>query len=210
MGGIRESSDVLEVELIDSCRAGRHIVSSGCSACLDNRRLQRSVCLCCAIPSFFSPPRRPWPPTPRKSKAKSQDSPASPLLLLSIIFILTSLNPASISQHKSKTATANPTTARYPSYPPPSTSTSWPPRSSTYINPNYKHQPNKYIRPTSTTAPPSVPAAAASARPPLSTSSSSGGVKEVVLNGVAFESSTRSLVRKDREDHLIFLPRVIH
>ncbi|KAJ7864026.1 hypothetical protein B0H13DRAFT_2069845 [Mycena leptocephala] len=103
---------------------------------------------------------------------------------------------ASISQHKSKTATANPTTARYPSYPPPSTSTSWPPRSSTYINPNYKPQPNKYIRPTSTTAPPSVPAAAASARPPLSTSSS-GGVKEVVLNGVAFESSTRSLVRKD-------------
>jgi hypothetical protein len=42
MGGIRESSDVLEVELIDSCRAG----SSGCSACLDNRRLVLTeVCL---------------------------------------------------------------------------------------------------------------------------------------------------------------------
>ncbi|KAJ7180975.1 hypothetical protein C8R46DRAFT_986046 [Mycena filopes] len=83
---------------------------------------------------------------------------------------------ASISQHKSKSATANPT--RYQ-----------PPRSSTYINLNYKPPSNKYIRPPPTSNPPPQ------SRPP--TASSSTTVKEVVLNGVAFESSNRSLVRKD-------------
>ncbi|KAJ7022126.1 hypothetical protein C8F04DRAFT_1139078 [Mycena alexandri] len=82
---------------------------------------------------------------------------------------------ASISQHKSKSATANST--RYQ-----------PPRSSTYINPNYKPPANKYIRPPPSKPPPQ-------SRPP--TASSSTQVKEVVLNGVAFESSNRSLVRKD-------------
>ncbi|KAJ7705182.1 hypothetical protein B0H16DRAFT_1636672 [Mycena metata] len=82
---------------------------------------------------------------------------------------------ASISQHKSKSATANST--RYQ-----------PPRSSTYVNPNYKPPANKYIRPQPSRPPPQ-------SRPP--TASSSTQVKEVVLNGVAFESSNRSLVRKD-------------
>ncbi|KAJ6456120.1 hypothetical protein C8R45DRAFT_1222245 [Mycena sanguinolenta] len=93
---------------------------------------------------------------------------------------------ASISQHKSKTA-SNP---RHPYAP---TSTSWPPRSSTYVNPNYKPPSNKYIRPTPAARPPV-------SHPPstnVNSSTSTSQVKEVVLNGVAFESSTRSLVRKD-------------
>ncbi|KAJ7656398.1 hypothetical protein DFH06DRAFT_1473635 [Mycena polygramma] len=102
---------------------------------------------------------------------------------------------ASISQHKAKPSAP----ARYP-YPAPASSSSsyHPSRSSTYINPNYKPA-NKYIRPTS-----SAPAAARPSPSAASTSSNSinasanpSGVKEVVLNGVAFESSTRSLVRKD-------------
>ncbi|KAF9071560.1 hypothetical protein BDP27DRAFT_1418912 [Rhodocollybia butyracea] len=48
-------------------------------------------------------------------------------------------------------------------------------RSNSYVNPNYKPA-NKYLSTTSTTL-----------------------AKEVVLNGVAFQSSGRSLVRKDRE-----------
>ncbi|KAF5383611.1 hypothetical protein D9615_003726 [Tricholomella constricta] len=63
-------------------------------------------------------------------------------------------------------------------------------RNNTYINPNYKPS-NKYVRPAFNvvqrpTAPPT---------PPLQPSSTE--VKDVVLNGVAFESSGRSLVRKD-------------
>ncbi|KAJ7464602.1 hypothetical protein FB451DRAFT_1094410 [Mycena latifolia] len=75
---------------------------------------------------------------------------------------------ATISQHKS----ANSTRTTYQ-----------PPRSSTYVNPNYRPPTNNYIRP-STSKPPSRPAPTTQ-------------VKEVVLNGVAFESSNRSLVRKD-------------
>ncbi|KAF7356323.1 Zinc finger CCCH domain-containing protein 3 [Mycena venus] len=90
---------------------------------------------------------------------------------------------ASISQHKSKSAS----TPRYP----PTATTSWPPRSSTYVNPNYKPPTNKYIRPTPASRPPV-------SRPPSTTNvGSTSQVKEVVLNGVAFESSNRSLVRKD-------------
>ncbi|KAJ6581917.1 hypothetical protein B0H19DRAFT_1229111 [Mycena capillaripes] len=96
---------------------------------------------------------------------------------------------ASISQHKSKTTAP----ARYP--PTTASSSYYPPRSSTYVNPNYKPASNKYIRPTTTTTPAPV------SRPPPSrapsSSTGSNDVKEVVLNGVAFESSTRSLVRKD-------------
>jgi hypothetical protein len=87
---------------------------------------------------------------------------------------------ASISQHKSTTSAPRP----------PTSTTSWPPRSSTYINPNYKPPSNKYIRPAQQPRPQIT-------RPP-STSATPNTTKEVVLNGVAFESSTRSLVRKDR------------
>ncbi|KAJ7698966.1 hypothetical protein B0H17DRAFT_1006413 [Mycena rosella] len=79
---------------------------------------------------------------------------------------------ATISQHKSANSTRS--------------TTYQPPRSSTYVNPNYRPPTNKYIRPaTSTFKPPSRPA------PPTTQ------VTDVVLNGVAFESSNRSLVRKD-------------
>ncbi|KAJ7210543.1 hypothetical protein GGX14DRAFT_451074 [Mycena pura] len=77
---------------------------------------------------------------------------------------------ASINQHKS--ATSKP-----------------PPRSNSYINPNYRPPANKYIRPSTTTV---LKAPISQSRPTPSTQ-----VKEVVLNGVAFESSRRSLVRKD-------------
>lgn len=63
-------------------------------------------------------------------------------------------------------------------------------RNNTYVNPNYKPA-NKYIRPTTTVIRPAAPQPRPV--PPPSTQ-----VKDVVLNGVAFESSGRSLVRKDR------------
>ncbi|KAG6873500.1 hypothetical protein C0995_014768 [Termitomyces sp. Mi166 len=68
-------------------------------------------------------------------------------------------------------------------------------RNNTYINPNYKPA-NKYTRPNINIAqsqPPSLPQAQPQVKPP------STKVKDVVINGVAFESSGRSLVRKDRE-----------
>lgn len=95
-------------------------------------------------------------------------------------------------------------------------------RSNVYVNPNYKPA-NKYIRPGLNTAASSETAIATdpSGAGPSSTSSTSyiggstaptsgtvtpaqsSGVsaqkKEIVLGGVAFESSSRSLVRKDRE-----------
>jgi len=74
-----------------------------------------------------------------------------------------------------------------------------------YVNPNYKPA-NKYVRPGLDTAGPSLPA---SMDATMSSSSEMPGTavsqpvseqkKEVVLGGVAFESSGRSLVRKDRE-----------
>ncbi|KAJ6620617.1 hypothetical protein B0H10DRAFT_1911825 [Mycena sp. CBHHK59/15] len=81
---------------------------------------------------------------------------------------------ASISQHKS----ANSKPYGYPQ----------PARSSTYVNPNYR-PPNKYVRP-STSAIVKPPSTQSQPAPPAQ-------LKEVVLNGVAFESSKRSLVRKD-------------
>lgn len=61
-------------------------------------------------------------------------------------------------------------------------------RGNTYVNPSYRPPPPKatHTGPTSRTPTPQ-------ARP-----SSSAQPKEVVLNGVAFQSSSRSLVRKDR------------
>ena len=86
-----------------------------------------------------------------------------------------------------------------------------PRRHNPYVNPNYKAA-NKYIRPGLNVAGPSKPASTTTTIPnatiktptptipPVSSSpvSSTGGqTKEVVLGGVAFESSSRSLVRKD-------------
>lgn len=102
-----------------------------------------------------------------------------------------------------------------------------PGRSNTYINPSYKPT-NKYIRPglnvagpskttvtptptapsvtsstpaasTPTTGSSTVPSPVLSSSKPVSTVG--GPIKEVVLGGVAFESSRRVLVRKDRESH---------
>lgn len=93
-------------------------------------------------------------------------------------------------------------------------------RSNSYVNPGYRPPSNKYVRPGLNAAGPSrpastptPPAASAPATPgPSSTaapstaplfsskpvSSVGNQKKEIVLGGVAFESSGRSLVRKDR------------
>lgn len=81
---------------------------------------------------------------------------------------------ASINQHKLGKSTA-PGLAR---------------RSNTYVNPSYKPA-NMYIRPNLN--PVSKPPRPTQPQPP------STQVKDVVLNGIAFESSGRSLVRKDRK-----------
>jgi hypothetical protein len=86
-------------------------------------------------------------------------------------YLLNSCTSASIDMHKSNVST-QPATGY---------------RRNTYVNPNYNPA-NKYPRP--------------SAPVPLRTSQSltqPASVKEVVLNGVAFQSSGRSLVRKDSE-----------
>lgn len=65
-------------------------------------------------------------------------------------------------------------------------------RNNTYVNPNYKPA-NKYVRPTTALVPRPLPETLPQPIPPTTQ------VKDVVLNGIAFESSGRSLVRKDRE-----------
>ena len=99
------------------------------------------------------------------------------------------------------------------------------PRNNAYVNPNHKPA-NKYVRPglnpagpvrpastnstisTSTSTPqastPGTPAGPSTSTTPVPASSRpsstiGGETKEVVLGGVAFESSARSLVRKDCE-----------
>ncbi|KAJ3848262.1 hypothetical protein EV368DRAFT_76311 [Lentinula lateritia] len=62
-----------------------------------------------------------------------------------------------------------------------------PTRTNAYVNPNYKHT-NKYIRPSTSTV---------SSNTLTQPSASTTEVKEVVINGIAFQSSGRSLVRKD-------------
>jgi hypothetical protein len=82
-----------------------------------------------------------------------------------------------INRHKSGSST--PSTGQSQAFP----------RSNTYINPNYKPAVQK-VRPAiafNVSNPQIV-------KPPTTTER-----KEVVLGGVAFESSGRSLVRKDRE-----------
>jgi hypothetical protein len=89
-------------------------------------------------------------------------------------------------------------------------------RTNAYVNPAYKPS-NKYIRPGLPTAEPSKPSATSAVRPSINTAPNTGAstispgssslstpiepgvTKEVVIGGVAFESSTRSLVRKDRK-----------
>lgn len=118
---------------------------------------------------------------------------------------------ATINQHKAHQKAKSWNTggnyyAPYPQGGPPG-------RSNAYVNPNYKPA-NKYIRPglniagpskpTPSTTPVNTPGISAIPTPvaPSSNSLPAGGrTKEVVLGGVAFESSRRSLVRKDREFH---------
>ena len=76
---------------------------------------------------------------------------------------------------------------------PPAPSTSARPRSNVYVNPNYK-PPSKTARPP---APPPQPRPAA--RPPPTLPQEK---RDVVLNGVEFESSGRALVRKDRKSSI--------
>jgi hypothetical protein len=86
-----------------------------------------------------------------------------------------------INRHKSGSATQQPTgysTSR--------------PRNSTYVNPNYKlpsKQAAKYVRPAATTA------AYKPQAPPVPGPSQT---RDIVIGGIEFESSGRSLVRKDR------------
>ncbi|TFK39856.1 hypothetical protein BDQ12DRAFT_734584 [Crucibulum laeve] len=86
-------------------------------------------------------------------------------------------------------------------YQPPQGAPRYGARSNTYVNPHYKPpSSNKYVRPGLKTTPAprpstSKPISAINPAPPAP----SAEVKEVVLGGVAFESSGRSLVRKDRE-----------
>ena len=94
-------------------------------------------------------------------------------------------------------------------------------RSNVYVNPNYKPA-NKYTRPgtasktdittdsfgvgqssTSSTSYVGVSPAPAPGPGTVITTSVGAQKKEVVLGGVAFESSGRSLVRKDRERSLM-------
>ncbi|KAG6825782.1 hypothetical protein H0H92_002445 [Tricholoma furcatifolium] len=63
------------------------------------------------------------------------------------------------------------------------------PRSNTYVNPNYRPS-NKYIRPDYVAPQPAAPAP-----PPRPVQPPSTAVKDVIINGIAFESSGRSLVQ---------------
>jgi len=89
-------------------------------------------------------------------------------------------HPGAINRHKSGSTTQQ--SAGY----------SAAPRNNTYVNPNYKppstqyKPPTKYVRPATTAYKPQPP--------PVSGPSQT---RDVVIGGVAFESSGRSLVRKD-------------
>jgi len=119
---------------------------------------------------------------------------------------------ATINQHKAyqkdKPASGGYKSSYYAPYQQPS----FPGKTNPYVNPNYKAA-NKYIRPGLNVTGPSKPASTTTTpnvTPPISNptpalpsasskpiSSIGGQIKEVVLGGVAFESSSRSLVRKD-------------
>ena len=115
---------------------------------------------------------------------------------------------ATINQHKAHQKNKPVHKNSYAPYPQPS----FPARRNPYVNPNYKPA-NKYIRPGLNDAGPSNPASTTTMKPNAATvttltptvppvsskpvSTTGGQTKEVVLGGVAFESSARSLVRKD-------------
>lgn len=117
------------------------------------------------------------------------------VLFMDMISHLLKTLQATINQHKSRHL--NPSTTEIPPHRNNATR-------NTYINPSYKPA-NKYIRPGLSIAPQKVTAPQTIAKPlstgPLPTAPTE--VKEVVLGGVAFESSGRSLVRKDRESLLL-------
>ena len=107
------------------------------------------------------------------SSSKSQDSQASSFKLVAGIW-LDEIRLGAIDRHKSGA-----------SLKPPS-------RTNVYVNPNYKH-------PSRSNQVPSRPAPYHRPAPIKNT----GEKRDVVLNGVAFQSSARSLVRKDREYRLV-------
>ena len=122
------------------------------------------------LPSLPSP--SPWIPLPvplQLSSSRSQDFQASSLKANRESRI-DGVELGAIDRHKSEA-----------SYKPPS-------RTNVYVNPNYKP-------PSHSTQVPSRPAPYHRPAPIKNT----GEKRDVVLNGVAFQSSARSLVRKDRE-----------
>lgn len=121
---------------------------------------------------------------------------------------------ATINQHKMYNRNANFNQGRYSTD---HTANQSGRRSNVYVNPNYKPA-NKYTRPaaasntdiatnsfgvdqpsTSSTSYAGVPSAPTPAPGTVIPTSVGAQKKEIVLGGVAFESSGRSLVRKDRE-----------
>ncbi|KAL1691208.1 hypothetical protein GGG16DRAFT_91677 [Schizophyllum commune] len=86
---------------------------------------------------------------------------------------------ASINQHK--TATQKPYFSGY-------RQTNTYARGNTYVNPNYKPPSTTYVRPAPAVKP---------RPPPQASTSGTQEVKEVVINGVSFKSSGRTLVRSD-------------
>lgn len=122
--------------------------------------------------SPLSPISLPWIPPPlplQLSSSKSQDSQASSLKP-NCETQLNEIGLGAIDRHKSEA-----------SHKPPS-------RTNVYVNPNYKPSPPLNQVP---------PRPAPYYRPvPIK---NTGERRDVVLNGVAFQSSGRSLVRKDRE-----------
>ncbi|KAH9940919.1 uncharacterized protein BXZ73DRAFT_42563 [Epithele typhae] len=88
-----------------------------------------------------------------------------------------------INQHKTGAASVRP----------PVPATSARPRANVYVNPNYKPPlQTSYPQPAANSAPRPVPRPA-----PRSVPSSTQDKRDVVIDGIAFESSGRSLVRKD-------------
>jgi hypothetical protein len=104
----------------------------------------------------------------------------------SYCFFLLNNVPGAINRHRSGEGQAGPpyTTSR-----------------TTYVNPSYKPPSSKaYVRPgyqTSSVTPTQSASSSATVRPPSGPGPSRTQPRDVTINGVMFESSKRSLVRKD-------------